>query len=77
MKIEYDKVGDYYVPRIALRKRKYEERILSRYGRAYLRYLKENKKGLYTELLLDDRLIDYLMKYMNKIYEHKIWRKVL
>ena len=58
MKIEYDKVGDYYVPRIALRKRKYEERILSRYGRAYLRYLKENKKGLCTELLLDDRLFD-------------------
>lgn len=31
---------------------------MSRYGRAYLRYLKENKRGLYTELLLEDKLYD-------------------
>lgn len=60
MRIDYEKYGDYYVPKLGFRKRnnKYEALPLSRYGRAYLKYLKENKRGLYTELLLEDKLYD-------------------
>ena len=56
--MKYEKVGDYFIPKISVPKSKYKNVNLSKYGRAYLKYLKENKKGLYTELLLENKLID-------------------
>ena len=40
--MEYEKVGDYFIPKISVPKSKYKNVNLSKYGRAYLKYLKEN-----------------------------------
>ena len=54
----YSKVGDYYYPNIAVENA--EKLTLGKYGRARLRYLKENKKGFYTELLMTGKLTEHL-----------------
>lgn len=54
----YTKVGDYYYPNIVLENT--EEVTLGKYGRARLRYLKEHKKGFYTELLMIGKLTEHL-----------------
>ena len=40
--IEYSLVGDYYIPNLLLKQEK--KIILNKYGRASLKFLKENKK---------------------------------
>ena len=42
--MKYEKVGDYFIPKISVPKSKYKNVNLSKYGRAYLKYLKENKR---------------------------------
>ena len=54
----YTKIGDYYYPNIVVDNT--EKVTLSKYGRARLRYLKEYKKGLYTELLMTGKLTKHL-----------------
>ena len=54
----YTKIGDYYYPNIAVENT--EKVSLGKYGRARLRYLKEHKKGLYTELLMTGKLTEHL-----------------
>ena len=54
----YTKVGDYYYPNIVLENT--EEVTLGKYGRARLRYLKDYKKGFYTELLMIGKLTEHL-----------------
>ena len=54
----YTKIGDYYYPNIVVDNT--EKVTLSKYGRARLRYLKEYKKGLYTELLMTGKLKEHL-----------------
>jgi hypothetical protein len=54
----YTKVGDYYYPNIAVENT--EKVTLGKYGRARLRYLKEHKKGFYTELLMTGKLTEHL-----------------
>lgn len=54
----YTKIGDYYYPNIAVDNT--EKVTLGKYGRARLRYLKEHKKGLYTELLMTGKLTEHL-----------------
>lgn len=54
----YTKIGDYYYPNIVVDIT--EKVTLGKYGRARLRYLKEYKKGLYTELLRTGKLTEYL-----------------
>ena len=54
----YTKMGDYYYPNIAVDNT--EKVTLGKYGRARLRYLKEYKKGLYTELLMTGKLTEHL-----------------
>ena len=56
--IEYTKVGDYYVPNLVLEQK--EEVKLSKYGRARLRFLKENKKVEYTEMLINGTLNNHI-----------------
>ena len=43
--ITYTKVGDYYLPNLALTKSKYANYKLGKYGRMRLNYLKNYKKG--------------------------------
>ena len=67
----YTKICDYYYPNIAVDNT--EKVTLGKYGRARLRYLKENKKGLYTELLITGKLTEHL-KEIDLNCEQKVHR---
>ena len=56
--ITYHKEGDYLIPDLALKNQ--ENIVLGKYGRARLKYIKENKRGLYTELMMNGALSSYL-----------------
>lgn len=55
--ISYTLIGDYYIPDLRLPGTAHE---IGRFGRAHLKYLKEYKRMLYTELLTSGRLNEYL-----------------
>ena len=55
----YELQGDYYIPCLALPAEK-EERHIGVWGQRHLRYLKQHRKGLYSELLISGKLNDYL-----------------
>lgn len=57
MKIEYTKVGDYYLPNLYYPE---ETRPIGLWGMLRKEYLKEHKSGTYTYLLLTGRLDSYL-----------------
>ena len=56
--IEYRLVGDYYIPNLVLKQE--EKIILNKYGRARLKFLKENKKAEYTIMFMDGTLNKHL-----------------
>lgn len=58
-KITYHKEGDYLVPDLYLPKQ--AEKHIGKYGRLRLNYLKEHKRGLYTELLISSTLKQHLI----------------
>ena len=58
MEITYTKCGDYLLPNLTLKQRKYEN--LNKYGLMRLYYLKKNKSALYQQLLMQDKLYDHL-----------------
>ena len=58
-KITYHKEGDYLIPDLYLPKQ--PKGHIGKYGRLRLNYLKDFKKGLYTELLIDSTLKQYLL----------------
>ena len=60
MKIEYIKVGDYYLPNLVAPENMKNFKI-GKYGNLRLRYLKEHKKAEYTILLMDNKLQKHLM----------------
>lgn len=55
--IRYTLAGDYYIPDLRLPE---EERSIGRYGRLHGDYLKEERQGTYSDLLLSGRLWTYL-----------------
>ncbi len=57
--ITYRRVGDYLVPNLYLSKQ--PEKHIGKYGRFRLNYLKNFKKGLYTELLISGALKQHLI----------------
>ena len=57
-KIEYHRVGDYYLPNLVLAEQKKIQ--LNKYGRLRLDYLKNNKKAEYAILFMDNKLTDHL-----------------
>ena len=57
MKIEYTKVGDYYLPNLYYPE---ETRPIGLWGMLRKEYLKEHKSGTYIYLLLTARLDSYL-----------------
>lgn len=57
--ITYHRVGDYLVPNLYLPKQ--PEKHIGKYGRLRLNYLKEHKRGLYTELLINGTLKQHLL----------------
>lgn len=64
MKLEYRKCGDYYLPNIAMPKESKENKgkHFGKYGLLRLNYLKNYKRNLYKELLLDNKLHEHLVK---------------
>ena len=58
-KITYHREGDYFIPDLYLPKQL--EGHIGKYGRLRLNYLKNFDKGLYTELLIDGTLKQYLL----------------
>lgn len=58
--LTYTKVGDYYIPNLVLKEQL--DMPIGRYGRMRLRYLKEHRKGLYTSLLLTEKLYPHLLE---------------
>ena len=58
MNISYTKIGDYLLPNLKLEDK--ERFNVGKYGLLKLEYLKNNKRGLYTELLMKDKLNEYL-----------------
>lgn len=58
MEITYTKCGNYLLPNLILKPRKYEN--LNKYGLMRLNYLKKNKSVLYQQLLMQDKLYDHL-----------------
>ena len=58
MNISYTRIGDYLLPNLKLEDK--ERFNVGKYGLLKLEYLKKNKRGLYTELLMKDKLNRYL-----------------
>ncbi len=58
--ITYHREGDYLIPDLYLPKQ--PEKHIGKYGRLRLNYLKEHKRGLYTELLISGTLKQHLIE---------------
>ena len=58
MNISYTRIGDYLLPDLKLEDK--ERFNIGKYGLLKLEYLKKNKRGLYAELLMKDKLNEYL-----------------
>ncbi|MDE7332782.1 MAG: TnpV protein [Lachnospiraceae bacterium] len=58
--LTYTKIGDYYLPNLALKEQ--PDTPIGRYGRMRLRYLKEHRKELYTSLRLTEKLYPHLLE---------------
>ena len=65
--ITYHKEGDYLIPDLAIESQ--EKVVLGKYGRARLKYIKENKRGLYTELMINGTLSKHLADIENAANE--------
>lgn len=60
MKIEYIKNGDYLLPNLELKEQ--ENYNLNNYGLLKLDYLKKNNKIFYNQLLMSNKLNNYLFQ---------------
>ncbi len=58
-KITYHIEGDYFIPNLSLPVQ--PKKLIGKYGRLRLNYLKNFNKGLYTELLIDGTLKQHLL----------------
>lgn len=63
IEITYRQNSDYLIPNISLPKEdiKYKNKTIGKYGNLRLDYIKKYKKGLYSELLLDNKLREHLI----------------
>ena len=66
--IEYTKIGDYYMPNLVLEKEKMN---LNKYGRARLKFLKENRKAEYTIMFVNGTLNNHL-KEIQELAQERI-----
>ena len=58
MNISYTKQGDYLLPNLILKEK--VQYNIGKYGLLRLEYIKKEKLGLYFDLLVDDKLNEYL-----------------
>lgn len=59
-KITYHREGNYLIPSLYLPKQ--PEKSIGKYGRLRLNFIKEHKRGLYTELLISGTLKQHLIE---------------
>ena len=64
IELTYRQNGDYLIPNVSLPKEdiKYKNKVIGKYGNLRLDYIKNYKKGLYSELLLDNKLREHLIE---------------
>ena len=67
--IQYTLVGDYYLPNLALPPQK-EKYFVGRFGRMRLRYLKDHRRVLYTQLLTSGALNCHLHEVEESACDH-------
>ncbi len=62
-KITYHQEGDYLIPDVKLPEEnpKYKNKTIGKYGTLRLNYIKEYKKGLYQQLLIENKLFEHLV----------------
>lgn len=58
--VTYRKENDYYIPKLVLHKDDIVNYHIGKYGHLRLNYIKNYKKGLYTELMLNGTLPNHL-----------------
>ena len=59
-KLTYTRCGDYYIPDLKLSEQ--PEAPIGKYGRMRRRYLKEHRPGLYSSLILSEKLYPHLLE---------------
>lgn len=59
MEITYSQIGNYELPNLKLSETK-NDVILGKYAKLKLNYLKQNRRGIYTILLMKNELKNYL-----------------
>jgi len=57
--LTYTRCGDYYIPDLELSEQ--PEAPIGKYGRMRQRYLKEHRPGLYSSLILSEKLYPHLL----------------
>ena len=57
MNVDYIKYGDIYLPALEAPKEHYD---LCRFGHAYLRHLKQNKRALYSQMMITGKLLKHV-----------------
>ena len=58
--LTYTRCGDYYIPDLKLSEQ--SEAPIGKYGRMRQRYLKEHRPGLYSSLILSEKLYPHLLE---------------
>ena len=61
-RITYRRKGDYLIPDLAVDEGVSDNYRIGKYGYLRLDWLKQNKKGLYTELMLEGKLPEHLVE---------------
>ena len=59
-KLTYTRCGDYYIPDLKLSEQ--PEAPIGKYGRMRQRYLKEHRPGLYSSMILSEKLYPHLLE---------------
>ena len=69
--IEYNLVGDYYIPNLTIEKQ--EKLNLNKYGRMRLKFLKEYKRPEYMLLFAEEKLNAHL-KEIQETADNRVWQ---
>ena len=59
-KLEYHQEKDYLIPNVSIKNNNLDSYQIGKYGYLRLDYLKKNKKGYYTELMLEGTLPEHI-----------------
>ena len=66
--LTYTRCGDYYIPDLKLSEQPVGP--IGKYGRMRQRYLKEHRPGLYSSLILSEKLYPHLLEIDRAAREH-------